>query len=174
MDTLEIHLHELYDVVDHFVIIESTRTNHKHIGKYLMWEQLKRTTRFASFIDKVVHFTLDDAEYSHLLSDSDNSIWEVESRQEQLRWLKLQQLNEHNKLLSDRDLIGFGDADEITSRWNVRLLRNCVQKQPNTSVDIGIWFPFGVENVAVSIRRRKRRFACCAGTRSEHRWRRRS
>eukprot|EP01084_Bolivina_argentea_P253574 426001_1 len=45
VDTLEILLNELYDVIDLFFIIESTKTNYKYISKPLIWENLKHTAR---------------------------------------------------------------------------------------------------------------------------------
>ena len=39
------------------------------------------------------------------------------------------------------DLVGFGDADEIPSSHNIHLLKSC--EMAGSSVDIGIWFPWG-------------------------------
>ena len=141
VDILEILLHELDDVVDIFFLIESTRAHHKSLLEPLMWEHLKHTPRFIRFRDKVYHFILDDGDLSPLVSPTHD--FEIEGMQEHQRWLKIKQWNQHNRVLSDRDLIGFGDIDEIPSRRNVNLLKQCVHKDIKKSVDIGIWFPYG-------------------------------
>ena len=40
MDTLEIQLREAADVVDHYILVEATRT-HKGEDKPLMWERIR-------------------------------------------------------------------------------------------------------------------------------------
>ena len=51
-----------------------------------------------------------------------------------------------NYFLSDDDMVGFGDADEVPSRFNLQLLRYCQPK--GDMIDIGIWFPMGRLNNA--------------------------
>ena len=67
--------------------------------------------------------------------------WFLESLEEKTRWLKVKKWNDITNSLSDNDLIGFGDADEIPSRKNIQLLKYCPLR--SKSLDIGIWFPFG-------------------------------
>ena len=61
--------------------------------------------------------------------------------EEKTRWLKVKKWNDLTHSLRDNDVIGFGDADEITSRKNIQLLKYCPLR--SKSLDIGIWFPFG-------------------------------
>ena len=71
----------------------------------------------------------------------EDSAWQLEGLQEKVRWDKIKEWNSITNLLSDNDVIGFGDADEVTSRTNIQLLKYCPLKAK--SLDIGIWFPFG-------------------------------
>ncbi|EGG22938.1 putative beta-1,4-mannosyl-glycoprotein beta-1,4-N-acetylglucosaminyltransferase [Cavenderia fasciculata] len=144
VDILEIHLNELYDVVDYFFIIESTRTHYHKIKKPLMWEQVKFQDRFIKFHDKIVHFILDDADERVA-----NDMFSAETHQEIRRWQKFVDWNNNKgNLFQDDDIIGFGDTDEISRRENIHQLKHC-QLKPNVGiVDIGIWFPFGPINQA--------------------------
>ena len=105
-----------------------------------MWSELSVQPRFARFRDKVIHFVVDDADMAEILS-MESTAWALEGLQEKIRWLKIKQWNNVTNALSGNDLIGFGDADEITSRENIQRLKYCPIK--STSLDIGIWFPFG-------------------------------
>jgi hypothetical protein len=138
VDTLEIHLNEVADVVDVFVIIESVDAHYREVHKPLMWDRVKQQDRFKNF--NVLHFIMDDADLVNRLGDEKN-IWRGEALQEQQRWTKFLEWNKVAKQLGPGDMIGFGDADEVPSRANVNLLKHC---EPLKSViDIGIWFPLG-------------------------------
>ena len=52
VDTLEIHLNEIYDVIDYFFIIESTRIHCESFRKQLTWDQVNTQARFNKFRDK--------------------------------------------------------------------------------------------------------------------------
>ena len=84
---------------------------------------------------------LDDADIAEIEYSEEWHAWSLESLQEKLRWEKIKQWNDVTNALKDDDLIGFGDADEVTSRHNIQLLKHCPLK--SKSIDIGIWFPFG-------------------------------
>lgn len=99
VDVLEIHMNELYDVVDKFFLIESTRAHFGHLMKPLMWEHVKRQDRFKKF--PVVHFIIDDAE--SLKAEKNMS---MESLQEMLRWSKFLEWNNATNYFSDDDIIG--------------------------------------------------------------------
>ena len=90
---------------------------------------------------KVVHLIIDDSQFVQIEKDGKVSRWGLESLQEQLRWEKIREWNKYTKKFSGNDVIGFGDADEITNRRNIQLLKHCPFK--SSSIDIGIWFPFG-------------------------------
>lgn len=57
LDLLEIRLHEYYDVVDYFVIVEATFT-HQNNPKRLFFDENKE--RFAGFLHKIIHVVVDD------------------------------------------------------------------------------------------------------------------
>ena len=138
VDMLEIHLNELYDVIDYFVIVESVIGHAKHIKKPLLWEVVKNQPRFAKFESKIVHFILDDSDVLSKLPE--NGLFGLERLEEQIRWTKLKNWIEYQKFPNDT-LIGFGDSDEITSRQLVYKMRYCELKV--SVFDIGIWFSFG-------------------------------
>jgi hypothetical protein len=137
VDVLEIHLRELYDIVDYFFILESTRSHRKHNKKSLIWEKVKTQERFQLFSDKIVHIIMDDISSS---TNDDTNIWDLEFTQERRRWTAFLEWNEKSKYFCDTDTIGFGDTDEVPSRTNIQLLKYCEVLSP---VDIGIWFPMG-------------------------------
>ena len=57
LDLLELRLTELYNSVDHFVIVESNQT-FTNIPKSFLFEQNK--SRYARFMDKIIHVRVDD------------------------------------------------------------------------------------------------------------------
>lgn len=56
LDLLDIRLKELYDVVDHFIIVEATRTFQKN-PKPLYY--LENKDRFKQYADKIIHVVVD-------------------------------------------------------------------------------------------------------------------
>lgn len=100
VDVLEIHLNELFGVVDKFFIIESTHAHYGKLKKPLMWEHVKYQERFKKF--PVIHFVIDDAQAS-IATDKK---WSMESLQEQLRWFKFLEWNNATQYFSDDDIIG--------------------------------------------------------------------
>ena len=139
VDVLEIHLNELYDVIDYFIITESLESHYQQTKKPLIWELVQLQPRFKKFRDKVIHFVLDDADI--VMPTPEEGIFGSERLQEKLRWEKLKKWSDRLLLLSDDDVIGFGDADEITNRLNIHRLRYCRLK--SSVFDIGSWFAFG-------------------------------
>ena len=140
VDTLEILLRELYDVVDKFFIIEWTLPhNQRFKPKQLGWEAVKGQARFAFCADKVVHILMDDIDAAYV---DPTEGWSAEDLQETRRWQKIVEWNNLTGYFGDDDLIGFGDADEIPSRKNVHLLKYCEWNRP-LQTDVGIWFPMG-------------------------------
>ena len=137
VDVLEIHLREIYDVVDYIFIIESTRSHLLFRKKKLMWENVRNQDRFVLFNSKIVHLIIDDVDA--LSNDKNvNALFYMEQLQELKRWEKFLKWNSINKYFRDDDLVGIGDTDEISSRNNIHLLKHCEISGP---VDIGIWFP---------------------------------
>jgi hypothetical protein len=139
VDVLEIHLREVYDVVDVFFILESTKAHKGQVDKPLIWERVKHQSRFIPFHDKVVHIILDDIDTASN-PNKKSTIWDLENLQEHLRFSKFVEWNDKQiDSFTDDDIIGFGDTDEVAWRHNLNLLKHCSLKVP--SVDIGIWFP---------------------------------
>jgi hypothetical protein len=142
VDVLEIMLNELYDVVDHFFIIESLKIHCAfQKDKILIWDTVKVQPRFRKFLDKVVHFVLDDAEMISHIHLNQGVDWDPERFQERRRWEKFLQWNQETRFFANDDVIGFGDADQIPSRLNIHLIRYC--EMSADMIDMGIWFPFG-------------------------------
>ncbi|KAM9951805.1 hypothetical protein ACTFIT_002488 [Dictyostelium discoideum] len=141
IDVLEVHLNELYDVIDHFFILESTVTHYHKMKKPLIWEHVKFQDRFIKFQDKVVHLILDDTD-----EENGKGLFDAESYQETRRWQKFLDWNERTNQYGDDDIIGFGDTDEISARINLHYLKNCQFRKSVDIVDIGIWFPYGPIN----------------------------
>jgi hypothetical protein len=140
VDTLEVHLNELYDVLDKFFIVEWTESHNAQFNpKPLTWERVKEQPRFHKFQDKVVHLILDDLDTAAVTGDS--GMWTREDYQELLRWQKIMLWNNRTSFFSPDDVIGLGDTDEIASRRNVELVKHCAMG--TKSLDVGIWFPFG-------------------------------
>ena len=52
VDTLEIHLNEIYDVIDYFFIIESTHIHCESFRKQLTWDHVSTQPRFTKFRNK--------------------------------------------------------------------------------------------------------------------------
>ncbi|CAL8084446.1 unnamed protein product [Orchesella dallaii] len=148
-DILEIHFHELNDIVDKFFLLESTFTYYLGVPKPLIWEALKGQPRFEKFLHKVVHFVLDEQDVLNAQLDAvkvekgkvQGNSYNIENLQEKMRWIKFMQWNSVANYFDGNDLLGFGDSDEIPNRNVVYYLKHCVM--PSNPVDIGIWFPFG-------------------------------
>lgn len=100
VDVLEIHMNELFNVVDMFFITEATHAHYGKLKKPLMWELVQRQERFQKF--PVVHFIIDDAE----ASNATETEWSMEKLQERIRWLKFLEWNSVTKYFSDDDIIG--------------------------------------------------------------------
>lgn len=103
LEMLNLRLHEMADVVDHFVLCESTRT-HAGNAKPLGYNENKSS--FKKFSDKIVHVIVDDAPL--IGDDSDKASWTRERHQRSQIALGLDQLE-----INDQDLIILSDVDEI-------------------------------------------------------------
>ncbi|OHT01914.1 putative beta-1,4-mannosyl-glycoprotein beta-1,4-N-acetylglucosaminyltransferase [Tritrichomonas foetus] len=140
-DSLEIHLHEIYDYIDKFFIVEAQRTHFMNTPKPLIWPQLAKQKRFSKFLDKIVYFVITDELIENHAQSSVTNIWRNEGIQEDLRWRMFLEWNKkHDNYFKEDDVLGFGDTDEISSRHNLALIKKCNLKGVT---DIGIWFTFG-------------------------------
>jgi len=112
VDELEIYLNEVYDLVDRFFILESTKSHLRTLPKALIWEKVKLQKRFAGFSEKIVHFLVDDADVSDpspsasSLLHTEKTSWTVEALQEKLRWMKFKAWNERHNYFEGNDLLG--------------------------------------------------------------------
>ncbi|KAI9349742.1 hypothetical protein BDR26DRAFT_852703 [Obelidium mucronatum] len=147
VDTLEIALHQYYNVFDHIFLVESMVTQHRKIRKPLIWEHIKTTPRFKKFADKVIHIVDHDAtaftagKAGHEKVQNYSALFNHETHQEKFRWETIKAWNNKTGYYSSLDLIAFGDIDEIASLHNLRLLKHCYLR--SSPVDIGIWFTMG-------------------------------
>lgn len=140
VDVLEIHLNELYPIVDKIFICECAYVHGiTGIKKPNMWNLIKNQSRFSKFQDKVVHFWIPEEDIN--IKSLQNDIWHVENEMETKRWWLFLKWNEdNNNYFTDDDLIGFGDADEIASIQTLNKIKQC---ETISIVDIGIWFTRG-------------------------------
>lgn len=103
LDLLELRLNELDDLVDKFVILESTETFSKK-KKKLYYEENKE--KFSKFKDKIIHVVVDDSpKKSETKSESENR-WAVEHFQRNCIERGLHDCN-------PEDIILISDIDEI-------------------------------------------------------------
>ena len=109
---LKFRLEYLYDTVDHFVIVEATRT-HAGNPKPLYFEQHKH--EFAKYLDKIVHIVVNDMpmpvhvikRHEHHLRDT----WTREQFQRQCIDRGLQNLT-----ITPDDVLLISDCDEIPDK----------------------------------------------------------
>jgi beta-1,4-mannosyl-glycoprotein beta-1,4-N-acetylglucosaminyltransferase len=116
LDLLEVRLRLLYDHVDHFVIFEADTT---HMGKPKPLYLEQNRTRFAAWMDKIVHVVYrGDAK----LEQYGDFAWE--NAQRQLLYEKA------SSLADEGDIIIMSDLDEMPSREMLDGLRVEKPKRP--------------------------------------------
>lgn len=106
LELLDIRFNELYDVVDKFIVVESTKT-HQNKPKPLYF--LENKDKFSAFLDKVIHHVFDPQVYPYS--------WYIENEQRN-------QLKQAKFSLCDGDIFLLSDADEIMKRKSVEDLRD--------------------------------------------------
>lgn len=115
MDLLEIRLNELYDTVDHFVLVEATRTFQKTPKPLYYYDNRER---FKKFSDKIIHVVVD--KYPHFFSKFRvPHAWDYDNSQKEFI---LQGLKD----AAPDDMIIVSDVDEIP-------LKSFVEKHRNSS-----------------------------------------
>ncbi len=122
LELLEVRFSELYNVVDQFVLVESSKT-FKGTPKSLFFEENRH--RFAFFLDKVIHIVV-DLPLSH--SEEERSEYCNYLRENLQRDAILQGL----KNCSDEDIIFISDVDEI---WRASSLPYIRQKLESREYD---------------------------------------
>lgn len=112
-DVLEIRLHELYDEIDYFVVVESD-TTFQGDSKPLFFDQNRE--RFAHYLDKIIYVAVKDMPITH-------NPWEREAYQRNAIIRGLNNCENH-------DAIIISDVDEIPSREAVQRIRSSWHKSP--------------------------------------------
>lgn len=145
LDLLEIRLNELNDVVDYFVLVESTKT---HTGKEkpLYFEENKE--RFRLFSDKIIHVVVDDMptkvssawkllEKIYYISIQDKGSQKIAGKREAWNreaWQRnaiIRGLLKSNP--SEDDIVIVSDVDEIPSKEWVRQVKNELNSTKSTT-----------------------------------------
>jgi hypothetical protein len=102
VDTLEIHLREICDVVDKIFIMEATAShNGLWNSKPLAWEAIKHQSRFQFCSHKIVHFVMDDADVTFQRKPD---AWTLESLQDPKGYL-LEQLAQKFGMIPLHDFV---------------------------------------------------------------------
>lgn len=123
LDMLEIRMRELYDVVDHFVILESSRTFTGH-PKNAVFQENRERYSFAE--DKIIYKLVPLRE---LVSGEEPWVNEGAMRNEMTRLLWSTDIKEG-------DYVIFSDVDEIPSRQTVELLSSCDGVPPAVHINL--------------------------------------
>jgi beta-1,4-mannosyl-glycoprotein beta-1,4-N-acetylglucosaminyltransferase len=137
LDILEIRLNELYDIVDYFVIVESSIT-HSGENKPFYFEENKN--RFSKFLDKIINFKIIDTpnDFINLTPTDDNELIKINeyiinqtnrfNRYSQPDYGRdfFQKESVRRALINceDNDLILISDADEIPNQQILKNIKN--------------------------------------------------
>lgn len=116
LELLEIRFNELYDVVDHFVIVESTKTHQNNPKPLHFWEN---RDKFSPFLDKVIHHVFDPKECPYP--------WYIENEQRN-------QIKNSKFSPRDEDFVIISDADEIPKKETISLIKQNCPLEPSTMV----------------------------------------
>ncbi|CAL5224980.1 g7757 [Coccomyxa viridis] len=131
LDMLEIRLNELYDVVDHIVLVESA-TTHQNQPKPLHYAE--NAGHFSRFADKIVHVALDDLLGEHLPEWFTPLQVAFQNEWYHRETLFREGLHQPGKEVQIGDLVMSGDLDEIPKAEAVRALKHC-EWEPKPGMD---------------------------------------
>ena len=106
LEILELRFEEMYENVDHFVLVEANRTFQ---GEEKSLIYLENKSRFLRFNDKIIHVIVDD------MPISDNP-WDLEHFQRNA-------IRRVFDRLTPNDVVIITDVDEIISRQTLKILR---------------------------------------------------
>ena len=118
LDLLTYRLNILNNVVDYFIIVEST---HTHIGKekQLFFDDNKHL--FKNFSDKIIHIIVDDFPYKYPnINYTIDDQWKNERFQRDAISRGLDSMND----LNDNDYIIISDLDEIPDPMTLTKIKN--------------------------------------------------
>lgn len=121
LDLLEVRLAELGPVVTAFVIVESPLTFSGHKKRMFLRDELAKGNdgRFAPWADRIAHYVADDPPVEAGAEPLD--AW---SRERHHRAVAAKALKEAGARYG-KDLVVFGDVDEIPRAASLRMLSNC-------------------------------------------------
>jgi hypothetical protein len=107
IDILKIRLAEIYDIVDHIILVEATKT-HSGKDKPLYYNENKHL--FSQYQDKIIHLITDYSEQHEFCKyiTAGNEHWYRENYQREYIQVAIAKLN-----LADDDIIVTTDCDEI-------------------------------------------------------------
>jgi len=117
IELLTYRLELLYNIVDHFVIVESTHTFAGY-EKELYFENNKEL--FSKYLDKIVHIVVDNFEYKQPNIDfCKHEQWKNEYHQRNSILVGINQLHLH-----DEDIFTITDVDEIPDPTTLEKIKN--------------------------------------------------
>jgi beta-1,4-mannosyl-glycoprotein beta-1,4-N-acetylglucosaminyltransferase len=116
LDLLELRLNELNDVVDYFVIVESTRTQTGYI-KELYFDKYK--DRFSKFHSKIIHIIVNGLPNTKYIN-----AWILENFQRN-------QIIRGLTFANNEDVILISDVDEIPNPKDIPLIKDMLTKKKN-------------------------------------------
>ncbi len=124
LDVLDIRLSELYEKVDQFILVESTRT-FQNKPKPLYFAANKE--RYSKYLDKIVHVVVDEFPVFNPVRDED--YWEVEifQRDQIIKGLNLCKPRK-------KDIIIITDVDEIVRKEGIDLIVKAIHSENNDIV----------------------------------------
>jgi beta-1,4-mannosyl-glycoprotein beta-1,4-N-acetylglucosaminyltransferase len=133
LDMLEFRLKELYDYVDYFILIESTKT-HTNDDKELHYNNNK--SRYAEYSKKVIHIIMDDDIVKNLNKLCPNNVteqWIIENGTR----IFLTQFILINDSIKEDDIIMMSDLDEIP---DVDILQNLCEIKLPVVLNMGLFY----------------------------------
>jgi len=133
LDLLNYRLNILKDVVDYFIIVEST---HTFAGKEKALFYLENKNLFEKFTDKIIHIVVDDVLYKYPdINYEERQQWKNEIHQRNSIELGLKHLN-----MDDNDLIIISDVDEIPDPNTMVKIKNNEIKITINSLEMDLYY----------------------------------
>jgi hypothetical protein len=133
---LRLRLYTYNDLVDHWLIAESIRTQRLGTFKPLMFDRFKH--KLQPFLDKVTHFVLDSTRATNPNSDQvSKEDWKGEIHERAVFYKFLHNLD----FMSDDDLLVYGDLDELADEDYLYHLKHCSLK-PDLPMPLNSNAPF--------------------------------
>jgi len=133
VDLLNYRLHILHEIVDYFVIVEST---HTFVGKEkpLFFEINKHLFDFCK--DKIIHIIVDDFPYIYPNCDiCHNHQWKNEEFQRNQIKRGIDQI-----VVNEDDIIIISDLDEIPDPFTLQKIKSCIVNVDFHSLQMDLYF----------------------------------